>query len=771
MSHVHATAKPTPTTAQPARSVVVFGALFYFCFVVYGSLVPLHFVAIPLDKALSAFRTIPFLNLGIDSRADWVANVLLFLPLSFLCNHLATHNSVGIGKYLASLAVLLTTIGLAFTIEFTQLYFPQRTVSQNDIWAESLGSALGIVCQLRFKSMFDAWLEAFRYRESSLSRLTRTLHVYLGILLAFSVLPLDLTISPIEIYHKWSNGLIHLVPFQGLKGIRAQTIYETLTDILIWVPVGLLWSLEKPRRTMRVVVLGLLAATLIELAQLFVYSMVTDLTDVLLACIGVATGATLAGRLQMPPPKKPLPTAFWWSLWWFWSILMPAIFWFPYAFDTSQVTLLSAQAKLSTPLLANYYFGTEYHATNELLRKMGLFLPGGMLWVGAFQSARQTRAGLITGAIALGMIAFLVEAGQLLLPHKYADLSDMLIMMTGGLLGMAVTRWVLSGGESTLVTASTEAIPIRPLRVHGAMSPHSTPAVNPCLTTYVVIFLAISSIAHLPSVPYNVRELIAPGLFGILSVAGLSFCILWQVVGHDVFLRQCDRQYGRMLFLPLWLVAHGCVSWVLLRLSVPLESIHDIVGTPVLGWVWESELIARFLALNATLALQVIGATILVAVAAKQLRAENLVSWMAWTSILAWPLYWVVVINAATDNLTELMRDGGSFVSSAFLAVGLLLLFLAGSCISYWIAYRPRFLPVLLSTLAALVCSVTCRWFGTEPIIVKYGTVFSAWQFLLSTNRDHYVSGASLLVRFLLCYCAALFGFSFAHRCRWKRED
>ena len=56
----------------------------YLVFVVYGSLVPLDFTPLPLDEAIERFRRIRFLNLGIGSRADWVANGLLMIPLAFL---------------------------------------------------------------------------------------------------------------------------------------------------------------------------------------------------------------------------------------------------------------------------------------------------------------------------------------------------------------------------------------------------------------------------------------------------------------------------------------------------------------------------------------------------------------------------------------------------------------------------------------------------------------------------------------------------------------
>ena len=48
----------------------------YVFFVVYGSLVLLQYKALPLNEAWAAFQNIPFLQLGVESRADWVANAI-----------------------------------------------------------------------------------------------------------------------------------------------------------------------------------------------------------------------------------------------------------------------------------------------------------------------------------------------------------------------------------------------------------------------------------------------------------------------------------------------------------------------------------------------------------------------------------------------------------------------------------------------------------------------------------------------------------------------
>jgi len=54
------------------------GWLCYVGFVVYGSLLPFEFTPMPLEQAWLQFRHTPFLALGVDERADWVANGVLF---------------------------------------------------------------------------------------------------------------------------------------------------------------------------------------------------------------------------------------------------------------------------------------------------------------------------------------------------------------------------------------------------------------------------------------------------------------------------------------------------------------------------------------------------------------------------------------------------------------------------------------------------------------------------------------------------------------------
>ena len=71
------------TAASSHTRTLGWATLAYAVFVVYGSLVPLDFHYRPLAAAWDAFLQTPYLHLDVGSRADWVANILLYIPLGF----------------------------------------------------------------------------------------------------------------------------------------------------------------------------------------------------------------------------------------------------------------------------------------------------------------------------------------------------------------------------------------------------------------------------------------------------------------------------------------------------------------------------------------------------------------------------------------------------------------------------------------------------------------------------------------------------------------
>jgi len=118
--------------------------LVYLAFVVYGSLVPFEWRDVPLGQALTQFSHIRLLHLGAASRADWVANIVLYVPLAFLgCAALFGLRVEGLLAPVAALLVFLLCTAIAVAVEFTQIFFAPRTVSLNDLLAEAIGAGIG----------------------------------------------------------------------------------------------------------------------------------------------------------------------------------------------------------------------------------------------------------------------------------------------------------------------------------------------------------------------------------------------------------------------------------------------------------------------------------------------------------------------------------------------------------------------------------------------------------------------------------------------------
>lgn len=754
------------------RGVVAGLVVLYLVFVVYGSLVPLQFVARPFGDALAAFAAIPFLRLGIGSRADWVANLLLFVPLGFLAAQLVVGDRRGAPRLIRGAALFVAGCVLAGAIEFVQLYFPQRTVSQNDILAEGLGGLIGLVLQARVGGSAMRLADALRAHEKGQPPTVRLLHAYLLALLAFNVLPLDLTISPVELYHKWREGRVVLLPFGGGPRGADAVAYAWATDFLVWVPVGLLWARSGASGIGAILLRGAAAALAVEAAQLFVYSRVTDVTDVLLGVAGCGAGGLVGMRGPRSVPAAPAGRgAGWLAVWGAWVMLVLAVFWYPFGFTTTGFSAGAAVEAMTRAPFSTYYFTSEFHATNEVLRRIAFFAPGGVALGMALTSLpglRQARWATAVSLVALAAVAAMVETGQLFLPGKVADLTDSLLEFVGAAVGFGlVKRWRPLAGTDTLsppakVRSQWREPDREAIAAHGVRARVS---VAVPVGTVVVLALLIGAAGRLPEVPYNLRELVAPGPAGWGAALGLAF-VLYGIANLPLVLSNA-LPGGRFVLFPLALGAQGLVSWAVLRACVPLESLHDILGTPVLGWPWEWELIGRYVALHVALMVPIVGATLFVGVMLRPVVLRDLLLWLLATALLAWPLHQLVVASAATDNLTELMRDGGSFAASTWLASALFLSATTGSALAVVVASGGRLKFAVVAAVAA-VLAYGAFTLGFEPYIVKYGRIFSALQFLLSADRSTYVSDGALLLRYVVAFAAASLGLALLQLSAWQ---
>ena len=772
-------ALPLSADASPTGSFRAWFTAAYLAFVVYGSLVPLQFVPIAWDEAVRRFQAIAFLQLGIASRADWVANLLLFIPLTFVGLSAWCDRCARLWSWWRAALVLMASVGLAVGLEFTQLYFPARTVSQNDIAAEALGGVVGIVAFRLWGARFRATIDAWWGMESGKGRWVWITHAYLLGLFVYNVLPLDLVISPVELYHKYREGRVLLIPLADLHGTWLEVAWELMSDVVLWLPVGVLWRL-RGAPVARAVLQGLLAAAVIELLQLFVYTRVTATTDVLMGALGCGVVALATRSLAadgMPGDavtRTSRPGLRWgWWAWSAWAVLTLLAFWYPFDPVTSGHELRQRLDDLWRPPLQTYYMVSEYRAATEVLRKLLMLLPGGLLWAVAMrqvvdQDRRRwlRRMGLAMAAV----MGVTIEIGQLGLVGKVADFTDAVLETIGGVMGLILGERLFGRtppGVDSRRPAALRKVGSLPTAPSAASARRSVPRAAPkSLRRDVVIetgmnallALALVGLSRSPALPYNVRELFPAGVAGLVASACLVL-LLWGLLAWPVhaLLWWRNRPDMAVRVIPS-LIGASLLAAVAATFGLPPESVDDVVGSPILKWPWVLETLGRFTALYGAVALAAAGGAWIAAHIGSRLMRGLVGVWTVTCMLLVGPLHLVIVTFAATDNLTELMRNGGGVTASVSLFAGAVSLFAAGSALSAALCMRVwrRRLRLLMVFALCWGLAGLLLWWGSESMLIKYDRAFSAAQFLLSSDREHYATGAPLIFRFLMA-CTGLF--------------
>ena len=276
-----------------------------------------------------------------------------------------------------------------------------------------------------------------------------------------------------------------------------------------------------------------------------------------------------------------------------------------------------------------------------------------------------------------------------------------------------------------------------------------------------------------PGVPYNVRELFS-GPRGWAAAIALPLVVALGAGAPAAAVAWIGRAgRSRAALLPAFAIACGLLAFGLLRATVSVESIWDIVGVPVLHGPGDWELCGRFVTLFAVVWTLIAGGAAVALAVGSRAGFRAIARWLPGALPVLVAGYFVVVPWAATDNLTELMRGGGGFGGAAalagwFLAVGgaaalasraLALSRAEGAARRWGIAAAAI---VLSYPVAYLLVTL-----GTADRIEKYGATFSALQFLLSPDREHYVSGPALLLLYALAHALALGGIALAQLPAW----
>lgn len=502
----------------------------YATFVVYGSLVPFDFQPRPVSDAWQAFINAPWLSIGPAGRADWVANLLLYIPLGAL--------SVAITRSrLATLTALFVSAALALAIEFAQLYVPARTVSLNDLIAELLGVAIGLIAWLSL-CPFLPRLVRVANRTSGLALWAYTL-IYIG----YSVFPLDMVLNHAELRAHLASDLVGWFIAPSSCRSTSLCLFKIAGEVIAVVPIGLLVSKLFRRKSYgRVALAGLTFSALIELAQLFLLSGVSQGASLLTRAVGFLVGAAIGYGHATKTLNR---TTRYWPL-----LALPYLAALAYLNGWTESAWLSYReaipriADVKLPFYYHYY-ASETRAMLSLAVTTAFYAPAGAL-VAAW--TRGSRGVWLAGALGL-VLATLMETGKLFVPVENADPTHLILGAIGAALGWWFTRLILAAG-----TPQDNVLAQKAARARAPLNPEPPAERNPIAakgSSAMFIFFGVLALTAAAIIWWTFPIARVPLAIFLILYAGvlwrISHAWLWVVPGVLPWLDLAPWS-GRLLF-------------------------------------------------------------------------------------------------------------------------------------------------------------------------------------------------------------------------------
>ncbi len=352
---------------------------------------------------------------AISSKTDFVANLILQFPFGFF---FAGAVSYGRPRHQppAFLLASVTAAALAFAIELAQGMFAARTPSMTDVVAETLGACLGAALWVRSGARL-ADLAGRGWREVG-SLTLAPLGFYVAVWALWHWIPFDFTLRLPEVAHKYRAGLKTLLPSSAGSDVVTMIIRGTARHWLLAVPVGVVaWMLTRYGRRDhldRAVLTGIGLVLAVHIVSLGTVSGSIEIAEIAAAGLGAAVGAMWAEQPFRARPVLGIAAIA--------AVLVDQ--WAPFRFS------VHPQAVGLTPFLA-YIMAAPVDATREALFKLQLG------FAVAFAASLGSATGGISRLVWWGALCVAIEGGQVFLPGRYADVTDVALLFSGVLAGLA----------------------------------------------------------------------------------------------------------------------------------------------------------------------------------------------------------------------------------------------------------------------------------------------------------------------------------------------
>ena len=435
-------------------------------FAIYGSLLPFDWRPLPLESAWDQFRNLLLATPGRRiSRSDVLANMLLFVPIGF---SLAAARLVDRGGSLAllrnALIILPVSLAVSCAAEFLQMFASDRIPSGLDIAAQGVGCIVGIVAWGVAGQGLTNWIrEALSAAHQD--RLSRLLVAVAAVWMFMNLAPFDITVDLGDLAARVRTNKISLVPF-GHDLSWPRRIWDVVAETLSAIPLGLLGvSIMQARQRQAwpgAFLVGAAIVIVVECLQVFLRSHTADSGDAMLGCAGVGVGVWIGTRVMreavLAPQSSPAGTMSMLAVGVvvLWCLVLVAYHWLPYDFGIDNDLIRRKLGRMSILPFVGYAGGSYLNALNDLLTKLALAVPLGLA-AGFVTRSRSTGAFSPTTVIWLlggGALFGLIEAGQLFLPRRSPDPTDVLVGMAGTFVGLTLARWLKAEGRRDPSTGS-----------------------------------------------------------------------------------------------------------------------------------------------------------------------------------------------------------------------------------------------------------------------------------------------------------------------------
>jgi VanZ family protein len=436
----------TSSPPPPARSRRHLGliALGFLAIAAYGSFSPFHFKPMPVAEALSRFGDVVAQPIGIYSRTDWLANFLLMVPAGFALLGALTFGRPPEVTLPAACGVLFFCCVFSMGLEFGQLFFPPRVSSLNDVVAQTTGSVAGMTAWFLLGPSLtrlgqDMWSGVERQGLAA-----RLMPFYFLFVLIVEVLPFDFTLSPAQLYHKYRDGRIHLVPFTGRPETWELLVTKALRMAALFFPLGwLAGHLDKPvwRHWYGALAIGVGAAALVEFCQIFAVSRNVDVNDIGAGGLGALAGWFVAVGFAHPSVSARRSLLAWTAALMVWLGCLVFLNWQPFQFTLSIKQALTRLAGVSLVPFSDYLEGDYLNFLDQVIHKAIYFLPGGFL-VSRVSVGDGRHVGSVAAFFFFIFISASLELGQAFLPERYPSVSDVMVETAAGWLAFRLgSRW------------------------------------------------------------------------------------------------------------------------------------------------------------------------------------------------------------------------------------------------------------------------------------------------------------------------------------------